>query len=108
MPGHVEAFRTMLWAVEITRAMLELNRSLLDLNRDMLRRQQDAAVAMMLQALDGSLDSNRVPSAIGTVDFARLSNEALDRFAMAMRVPSDAARWTTAQHAEAERKAAQR
>jgi hypothetical protein len=106
--GYAAAASSMFLAVESTRVMLELNRTLLDLSRDMLRRQQDVAIAAMLRALGGSLEPDRAPAAVGFADLARLSLEAFDRMATAMRAPNDAARWTPVHEPKAERKAAQR
>jgi hypothetical protein len=91
MFGYAEATRSMLWAVENTRLMLDLNRTLLDLARDVLRRQQDAVIAATLGTLGGSAASDRAPADRGLADLTRLSFEAFDRMAEAMRAANDAA-----------------
>jgi hypothetical protein len=108
MFGHAEATRSMLWAVENTRLMLELNRTLLDLSRDMLRRQQDAVIAATLGALGGSAAPDRAPADPGFADLARLSFEAFDRMAEAMRAANDAALRATAGEAQPGRRTAPR
>lgn len=107
MAGYAEATRTMLWAIEGTRVMLEFNRTLLDLGRDVLRRQQDAAIETTLRAFRGSTEPDRAPAEAGFPDLARLSVEAFDRMVAAMRAANDAAlRAAAARSAEAERRTA--
>jgi hypothetical protein len=106
--GYAEMARAMLWAVETTRVMLELNRTLLDLGQDMFRRQQDAAIEAMLRALGGSAAPDRTPAESGFADLARLSLEAFDRMAAAMRAANDAALKAAAREPDTERKTAWR
>lgn len=90
MIGYAKAAHAMAWTIEGARVMLELHRTLFDLGRDILRRQQDATIEAMLRGLNGSTAPDRAPVEAGFADLARLSVEAFDRIAMAMRAANDA------------------
>ena len=87
--GHAEIARVMLWSVESTRMALDLNRTLLDIGRDMLRRQQDAAIASVLEALGGgAAPPGRASAPDAALDLVRQS---FDTMMAAMRAANTAA-----------------
>ena len=90
--GFAEVARVMLWSVESTRMALDLNRRLLDIGRDMLRRQQDAAIASVLEALGGSAaPPGRASAPDAASDLVRQSFDTFDRMMAAMRAANTAA-----------------
>lgn len=100
-PDALEAYAAALpftaWAVEIMQTMLAMQRELTDLSRGVIRQQQDTMIATLLQGVGSGNGAERAPSQDGFAGLARLSLEAFDRMAAALRASNDAGRATTAQ-----------
>ncbi len=92
MAAYAAALPFAVWAVEITQTMLAMQRELTDLSRGVIRQQQDTMIATLLQGVGSGNGAERAPSQDGFAGLARLSLEAFDRMAAALRASNDAGR----------------
>lgn len=98
---QAEWVRLALLSIEAGRTALDFQRTLLDLSREMLRRQQDASIEAMRDALRSGAGSPWPgPGEAGALDVVRLGMQAFERMAAVMRELASGSAGTDAARSE--------